>query len=297
MMTVKKLSREELLLPGHAACPGCGAMIALRTMLKTLGRRTILVIPACCTSVIQALVPKTSIGVPVLNIAFAASGAAASGVVEALEKLRRKDINVVVWAGDGGTADIGIQALSGAAERKNNIIYICYDNEAYMNTGIQRSGATPYGAWTTTTPIKGKTEFKKDMPMIMAAHGIPYVATASAGFPLDFANKLLKASKLKGLKYIHLLAPCPTGWRYDSKLTVRLGRLAVWTWMWPLFEVEHGVFKLTLKPKPRPVKEFLEPQGRFRRMTPEEIELLQKWVDQRRELLLKMDGARLFPQA
>ena len=219
MVTLKELPKEEYLLKGNAACAGCGAAISLRLLFKALGNKVILIVPACCTTVIQGPYPYTSVKVPLLNIVFEATGAAASGIVAALKKRGIEDVTVVGWAGDGGTADIGIQALSGAAERGTNFIYICYDNEAYGNTGMQRSGATPFGAWTTTTPT-GKREHKKDVPMIMAAHGIPYVATAIPSYPMDFIKKLRKAKEMKGTKYIHILSPCPTGWRYPGSKTV-----------------------------------------------------------------------------
>jgi len=244
-----------------------------------------LVVPACCTTVIQGPYPYTSSAVPLQNILFESTGAAASGIVAALKARKIQDVTVVGWAGDGGTADIGIQALSGAAERGTDFIYVCYDNEAYGNTGMQRSGLTPYGAWTTTTPT-GKREVKKDMPMIMAAHRIPYVATACTGYPLDFVNKLRKAKEIKGTKYIHLLAPCPTGWRCDTSKTIELGRLAVLTGLWALYEVENGKFKLNSpsdrlfdKTKRKPLKEYFAPQGRFRGLKQEDIERIQKSVD------------------
>jgi len=224
--------------------------------------------------------------VPLQNILFEATAAGASGIVAALRQRNLEDITVVGWAGDGGTVDIGIQALSGAAERETDFIYICYDNEAYGNTGMQRSGATPYGAWTTTTP-SGKRERKKDMPLIMAAHRIPYVATACPSHPIDFINKLRKAKEIKGTKYIHILAPCPTGWRYDTSKTVELGRLAVQTGLWALFEIEYGKFKLNSpsdrlvdKAKRKPVKEYLTLQGRFRNLTEEDVKRIQSWVDE-----------------
>jgi pyruvate ferredoxin oxidoreductase beta subunit len=285
MVTVKELSREEYLLKGHAACAGCGPAISLRLLFKALGKRVILVVPACCTTVIQGPYPYTSSAVPLQNILFESTAAAASGIVAALKQRRLEDIAVVGWAGDGGTVDIGIQALSGAAERETDFIYVCYDNEAYGNTGMQRSGATPYGAWTTTTP-SGKTERKKDMPLIMAAHRIPYVATACTSYPVDFVSKLRKARGIKGTKYIHLLAPCPTGWRYDTSRTIEMGRLAVQTGMWALYEIENGKFSLNSpsdrlvdKPKRKPVKEYLALQGRFRGLSEEGVEKIQGWVD------------------
>jgi len=294
VVTIKELPKEEYLLKGHAACAGCGPAISLRLLLKALGNKIILVVPACCTTVIQGPYPYTSFTVPLQNILFESTGAAASGIVAALKARSVRDITVVGWAGDGGTADIGIQALSGAAERGTNFIYICYDNEAYGNTGMQRSGLTPYGAWTTTTP-SGKTERKKDMPMIMAAHKIPYVATACTAYPLDFVGKLRKAKDLQGTKYIHLLAPCPTGWRCDTSKTIELGRLAVLTGLWALYEVENGKFKLNSpsdrlldKTKRKPVKEYFGQQGRFRNLKEADIERIQKWIDEDWEQYRKM---------
>jgi len=286
MVTIKELPKEEYLLKGHAACAGCGPSISLRLLFKALGNKVFLVVPACCTTVIQGTYPCTSFNVPLQNILFESTAAAASGIVAALNQRNLEDVTVVGWAGDGGTVDIGIQALSGAAERETNFIYICYDNEAYGNTGMQRSGATPYGAWTTTTP-SGKRERKKDMPLIMAAHRIPYVATACPSYPIDFINKLRKAKEIKGTKYIHVLAPCPTGWRYDTSKTVEMGRLAVQTGLWALFEIEYGKFKLNSpsdrlvdKTKRKYVKEYFSLQGRFRNLTEEDIERIQRWVDE-----------------
>ena len=286
MVTVKELPKEEYLLKGHAACAGCGPAISLRLLFKALGKRVVMVVPACCTTVIQGPYPYTSSAVPLQNVLFESTGAAASGIDAALRARRLEGITVVGWAGDGGTVDIGIQALSGAAERGTNFIYICYDNEAYGNTGMQRSGATPYGAWTTTTP-SGKRERKKDMPLIMAAHRIPYVATACTSYPADFVSKLRKARDFKGTKYIHLLAPCPTGWRYDTSKTVEMGRLAVQTGMWALYEIEDGKFRLNPpsdrlvdSSKRKPVKDYLALQGRFRGLTEEDVKSIQKWVDE-----------------
>ena len=286
MVTMKELPKEEYLLKGHAACAGCGPAASLRMLFKALGNKVFLVVPACCTTVIQGPYPFTSFGVPLQNILFESTGAAASGVVAALRQRKINDVTVVGWAGDGGTADIGIQALSGAAERGTNFIYICYDNEAYGNTGMQRSGLTPYGAWTTTTP-SGKRERKKDMPMIMAAHKIPYVATACTAFPLDFVNKVRKAKDIQGTKYIHLLAPCPTGWRCDTSKTIEMGRLAVQTGLFVLYEVENGKFKLNPpsdrlvdKSKRKPVKEYFVGQGRFRGLSEQDIAKIEKWADE-----------------
>ena len=294
MVTIKEFPKEEYLLKGHAACAGCGPSIALRLLFKALGNKVIMVVPACCTTVIQGPYPFTSFAVPLQNMLFEATGATCSGMVAALKMRGLDDITVVGWAGDGGTVDIGLQALSGAAERETNFIYICYDNEAYGNTGLQRSGATPYGAWTTTTPT-GKKERKKNMPLIMAAHKIPYVATACPSYPVDFVNKLRKAKEIKGTKYIHVLAPCPTGWRYDTSKTVEIGRLAVQTGIWVLYEIENGRFRLNPpsdrlidKSKRKPVKEYLAMQDRFRHLTEADIEKIQTWVDEDWEYYSKL---------
>lgn len=286
MSTLKELSREEYFLPGNATCAGCGAAIAIRLAHKALGPRTVFVVPACCTSVIQSAFPFTAFATPCLNIAFEAAAAAASGVVAAYEKRGLKDVTVLAWAGDGGTVDIGIQALSGAAERGTNFIYVCYDNEAYGNTGFQRSGSSPYGSQTTTTPT-GKKEHKKDVPMIMAAHGIPYVATACISYPLDFVNKLRKAKEMVGTKYIQVLTPCPPGWRYSTEKTIEMGRLAVQTGIWTLFEVDHGRFKLsspsaalTDKSKRKPLEEYVKAQGRFNQLTSEDADEIKRWIDE-----------------
>jgi pyruvate ferredoxin oxidoreductase beta subunit len=286
VVTIKDLSKEEYLLKGHAACAGCGPSIALRLLFKALGKNVLLAVPACCTTVIQGPYPYTSFAVPLQNVLFESTAATASGMVAALRQRKMNDITVVGWAGDGGTVDIGIQALSGAAERETNFIYICYDNEAYGNTGMQRSGATPYGAWTTTTP-SGKREQKKNMPLIMAVHKIPYVATACPSYPIDLVNKLRKAKETQGTKYIHILAPCPTGWRYDSSKSVEMGRLAVQTGLWALYEIENGKFRLTPpsdrlfdKAKRKPVKEYLTLQGRFHGLTEEDVQRIQTWVDE-----------------
>jgi len=286
MATLKELTKEEYFLPGNATCAGCGAAVAIRLAQKALGPRTVFVVPACCTSVIQSAFPFTAFATPCLNIAFEAAAAAASGVVAAYEKKGLKDVTVLAWAGDGGTVDIGIQALSGAAERGTNFIYVCYDNEAYGNTGFQRSGSSPYGSQTTTTPT-GKKEHKKDVPMIMAAHGIPYVATACISYPLDFVNKLKKAKEMVGTKYIQVLTPCPPGWRYSTEKTIEMGRLAVQTGIWALFEVEHGRFKLSSPSatlidwsKRKPLEEYVKAQGRFNQLTPEDIDEIKRWIDE-----------------
>jgi pyruvate ferredoxin oxidoreductase beta subunit len=283
--TLKELPKEEYLLPGHAACSGCGATVAIKLAQKALGPKTVFVVPACCTSVLHSAYPFTAFNTPCLNIAFEAAAAAASGVVAAYEARGLDDITVLAWAGDGGTVDIGLQALSGAAERGTNFIYVCYDNEAYGNTGFQRSGSSPYGSRTTTTP-SGKKEHKKDVPMIMASHNIPYVATACISYPLDFVAKLRRAKEIVGTKYLQILAPCPPGWRYSTERTVEMGRLAVQTGIWALYEIDHGKFKLNPpstalvdKSKRKPIEEYIKSQGRFNQITAEDVNELKRWID------------------
>ena len=269
-MAIKDLPREECYLPGSASCPGCPATMALRIMFKAIGKNMIMTVPACCTSVIESLHPYTSFDIPVMNIAFEAAAAGASGVKAALRMQGKDDTTVVAWAGDGGTYDIGIQALSGALERDTNFIYICYNNEIYSNTGIQRSGATPYAAWTTTT-VGGKTEFRKEMGEIIQAHHIPYAAQACVAYPEDLYNKIKKAKGIKGPKYIEIMAPCPPGWRFGMEKTVEMGVLAVETGAWALYEYENdevtfnGKSKLILEKKieRKPIEDWIKYQGRF----------------------------------
>jgi len=279
-----KLPEEELLAPGHRGCAGCGATIGVRLALKALGKDTVAISATGCLEVITTPFPETAWEIPWIHVAFENAGAVASGVEKALKTQGKTNTNVVAFGGDGGTADIGMQSLSGAMERGHNLIYICYDNEAYMNTGIQRSASTPYGASTTTSP-HGKESFgedkpKKNMPLIIAAHGVPYVATASISYPEDFMKKVKKASEIDGPAYIHLNQPCTTGWGYDPSKTIELGRLAVETGSWALYEIENGEFKLSYKPQDRkPMNEFLNAQKRFKHLSDEEKEKIQEFVD------------------
>ena len=273
ILAIKDLPREECYIPGSAACPGCPATMALRIVFKAIGKKMIMIVPACCTAVIESLHPKTSFDIPTMNIAFEAAAAGASGVEAGLKMLGRKDITVVAWAGDGGTYDIGIQALSGALERNTDFIYICYNNQIYSNTGIQRSGATPYAAWTTTT-VSGKTEFRKEMGEIIQAHHIPYAAQACVAYPEDLFRKIQKAKSIKGPKYIEIMAPCPPGWRFGMEKTVEMGTMAVETGAWALYEYENdkvtfnGKSKLILEGKidRKPIEDWIKYQGRFRHL-------------------------------
>ncbi len=278
-----EISEKEFLAPGHRGCAGCGATVGVRLALKALGKNTVAVSATGCLEVITTPYPETAWDIPWIHVAFENVAAVASGVERAL-KTQEKDAQVVAFAGDGGTADIGLQSLSGAMERGHNLIYICYDNEAYMNTGVQRSGSTPYGASTTTSP-HGKESFgedkpKKNIPMIIAAHGVPYVATASISYPEDFIKKVQKAKETDGPAYIHLHQPCTTGWGYDPSKTIELGRLAVETGSWILYEIEDGEFHVTYRPVERKaVDEYLMAQKRFKHLSEEERKDIQKNVD------------------
>jgi len=276
--------KGRVVLPGDLCCPGCAYPLAMRHFIENLGGKTIVSVD---------VVGCRALGPTVLGVWCQAllSGAAcyASGVSRALKILgKRDDVEVVYCGGDGGIADVGFQPLSGAAERNEDILVVCLDNEAYMNTGIQRSSSTPLYAWTTTTEIgkvrPGKPENKKDMPLIMAAHNIPYVATATVSHIKDLIYKAKRASEIRGFRYIHILTPCPTGWRFPAEKTVEVARLAVQTGYFPLFEIENGrKFRFTVEPlqKPKPIIEFLRLQGRFAHLKEAEIKRLQEWVDAR----------------
>ncbi len=288
---------EEFTYPGSTGCPGCGANLVMRYLLKGLGERTVVSIPACCWAVMPGYWPSNCLKVPMLYTAFEATGAAISGLRAAFDVKGVDDVTVVGFAGDGGTVDIGLQAMSGAAERRTDAIYVMYDNEAYMNTGIQRSGSTPYGAWTTTTPVGASHEFKKepkkDIMAIMEAHDIPYAATVSVAHPEDFFKKAVKARSIKGFRFIHALSPCPPGWRANPMHSVEVARLAVETHYFPLYEIEDGKLRITRKDKGAPVSEFLKLQGRFSHLTDAEIEVIQKAVDDAWEELLAREKAAL----
>ena len=281
-----KINAREYILPGTRACQGCGLSLAYRYALKALRENTIVTLPASCLCVLHGIYPSTPVMIPCLNNSFASTAASASGLVAGLQAMNRTDITVMAIAGDGGTFDMGIQALSGAAERGTDFIYCCYDNEGYMNTGTQRSSATPLGALTTTTPIATKQQHKKDFIKIMEAHDIAYLATASPAYPIDLYDKFVKAKKIRGTRYLHLYIPCPPGWVFPPKDTVKMGRLAVETGVTPLFEIENGRFRFTGRSKSMaekgnrlPVINYLEKQGRFRKMNIEQLQQMQRWVD------------------
>lgn len=277
---------------GHVGCPGCGATIAMRFVLKALGEKTIMVLPACCWSVIAGPFPQSSLKIPVIHTAFETGGATASGVRAALDMKGDKETTVITWAGDGGTFDIGFQALSGAVERNEDFIYACYDNEAYMNTGIQRSSSTPYGAWTTTTTgADWKKLRKKNIVEALVAHRIPYAATANIAFPEDLIRKVKKAKAIKGSKFLHIYASCPTGWRIPSEMSIKIARMAVQTNIFPLYEVENGInYTINYKPREYLVREYFKLQGRFRHLKDTDLDQIQEMVNEDWGLLLRKAG-------
>ena len=306
--TVRDIPREETLAPGHRLCAGCGAAIAVKLALKARRGPTVIVNATGCVEVSTSMFPYSAWTVPWVHVAFENAAAVASGIAEASMILARKrggePFDVIALAGDGGTFDIGLQALSGALERGHKLLYICYDNEAYMNTGIQRSGATPTGAATTTSPagrvIPGKQERKKDLIDIAMAHSIPYAATASISHPLDYINKVRKALEKRGPTLIHVFSPCTLGWRYPPSKTIQLARLAVETRYFPVYEVEDGRLRINIKvSKPKPLEEFLKLQRRFRHLLKPEnkhiLEALKNQVEENWNRLLKLEEAGVRP--
>ena len=284
------------LAPGHRACTGCGEALAVRIACKAMGRNVIVANATGCMEVISSQLPTTSWDIPWIHTLFENTAAVASGVESALKvmvrkgKLPEKGTKVVAMGGDGATSDIGFQALSGALERGHDFLYLMFDNEAYMNTGIQRSSATPWGAATTTSPVGkksiGQKTRKKNMPAIVAAHDIPYVATACPGYPFDMMEKVKKGLAVNGPAFISVFSVCPTGWRSAPDLSVRLGRLAVETGIFPLYEVENGRYTLNLDPSPlRPVQDYLKLQGRFRHLSEGMVKQIQDRVTKDYEAL------------
>ncbi len=280
------MDSKHLFTSGHTACSGCGQAMAARLVIDASGPNTIVVNNTGCLEVFSTKYPESAWEVPWIHSLFENAAAVASGVESALKYLGKKDtVNVIAQAGDGGTADIGLQALSGMLERGHDILYVCYDNEAYMNTGIQRSGLTPFDTNTTTSPAgsisSGNARPKKPMPEIANAHGIAYVATASAGYPQDIQRKVKKAISLKGPKYMQIHVPCPLGWRHEPGLTYQVAKLAVETGLYPLIEYEFGKLTAVRKIQPKPVEEYLKTQGRFKHLlnNPEELKKIQEIAD------------------
>lgn len=289
MSNLQELQADELLY-GSLACAGCGGSLAARLALKVLGKNTVVITTASCLEGVTAFYPQLAFEVPVVTSVFPGTGGVISGVVAGLKRKGFSNVNVVAIAGDGGTVDIGLQALSGALERGEKFIWIAYDNEAYMNTGTQRSGATPYGAYTSTTPggKKGMWEDrpKKDILRIVVDHGIPYAASACIAYPNDYMDKVEKAMLAPGPAYVQVLAPCPSGWGHETDETVEIARLAVQTGVWILSEYEEGSFRVTHRPGKRlPVENYLQKQGRFAHLGSEERAKIQASVDVRWENL------------
>jgi pyruvate ferredoxin oxidoreductase beta subunit len=288
-MLAKDLTEKEYLY-GHKACPGCSLGIVGRLTMKVLGEKTVVTLPASCMSTVTTQYPQMNYSTPSLTMAFPASGSLVSGMAAGFKARGITDVNVVTFSGDGGTADIGLQSLSGAVEQGENFIYICYDNEAYMNTGIQCSGLTPIGAATTTTPAGkysyGETKIKKNMFEIMVAHRIPYCATCSTSYVNDLVTKVEKAKNIKGPAFLHIMSPCPTGWGFPSSKTIEIGRMAVECGMWSLMEYENG--KITVNKfadDPKPVDDYLMAQRRFRHLKPEEIRIITQHRDAELEVI------------
>jgi len=269
MVTLKELQVEELYGPGHRMCAGCGGAVTARMTIKALKRPTYVVNATGCMEVASTIYPYTAWSIPWVHGLFENAPAIASGMETYLKSKNDGNLqaDIIIFGGDGGTFDIGLQALSGAFERRHDFVYVCYDNEAYMNTGIQRSSATPEGAWTTTTPVgvasPGKIGPKKDLAAIALAHHVDYVATACTSYWSDFIMKVRKAAEVEGPALIHAIAPCPLGWRFPTDQTIQMGRLAVQSRYFPLYEVEKGKYKLSISPHQIPLEDFLRLQGRF----------------------------------
>jgi len=282
--------QPNLLRPGHAACAGCGLVVAMKLVLQAMGPKTIAVIVPSCEGAIGGVYPNTAYGVPTIHSAFEIAAPTAAGIANALKIQGRDDIQVLAFAGDGGTFDIGLASLSGATKNNEDIIYVCLDNEAYMNTGIQVSSATPAYAWTGTTP-EGNPGRKKNIMEIMAAHYNPYSATATIGFPRDLQQKITKAKSIRGTKFIHTLVPCPTGWKTPSDISPELSILAVETKVFPLYEVEDGRrYTINREPRCLPVQEYLLKQGRFRHLQEGQIRQIQIDVDEEWQRLKQRAG-------
>ena len=288
----KQVTTEENFASGHRACIGCGEALAVRHVCKALGKNVIIVTATGCIEIFSSLLPQTSWQMPWIHTLFENVAAVMSGIESAYKvrvrkgKIADKNVKFVGFGGDGATTDIGLQALSGAMERGHDFLYVCYDNEAYMNTGIQRSSSTPYGAWTTTAPVGkkssiGQVTWKKNMPEIAVAHNIPYVATACPSYPLDLMAKVKRGAEMDGPAYIHILSVCPTGWRSPTNITIELGRLAVETGVFPLYEVINGEYRLSVDlPDLKPVTEYLKKQGRFKHLNDDTIATIQTRVEE-----------------
>ncbi len=307
MASLKELTkRSEGFVSGHRACAGCGASAAFRQiLLAAADKPTVASICTGCMEVVSTIFPYTAWNINLVHSAFENSAATAAGMEAAYKALKRKgkidkDIQFIAFGGDGGTYDIGLQALSGAIERRHNMLYVCYDNGAYMNTGYQRSSATPYCAHTTTSPagtvIPGKAEQRKDLTEIIIAHNPAYAAQATPGYYMDLIKKVEKALAAEGPSFINVLAPCVPGWGYQTNQSMEMSKLAVQTRFWPLYEWQDGVYKINMNPRePKPIKEFLQAQARFRHLFKKGnehlVEEIQTEIDKRWEALLRKEQA------
>ncbi|MCX6087856.1 MAG: thiamine pyrophosphate-dependent enzyme [Caldiserica bacterium] len=308
MATLQEIvSKQVPLAPGHRMCSGCGIPVIVNTIIAASDKPVIIANATGCLEVASTIYPFTAWKVPWVHLTFENAAAVAAGIETAYKAFKKRgkmkdDVNIIAFGGDGGTYDIGFQALSGALERGHKFLYVVYDNEGYMNTGNQRSGATPFGADTTTVPQGtmsiGKTQWRKNIVEICAAHRIPYAAQAAAHNTLDLFNKAKKAFAADGPSFIAALQPCTTNWKYDTALTMAYSKLAVETNFWPLYEVENGKVHINYKPKERkPIEEFLKGQGRFRHLFKPEnkhvIEEMQKMIDEEWKRLLKLEESQV----
>jgi len=290
MHGLKDIPKESLIGGGTSTCQGCGAMLGCKLLLKALGKRTVLVNTSGCMT-LTALYPYTPYKVPWVHVAIETGGSAATGISMGLKALK-KNATIAVYAGDGASYDIGFESLSGLAERNEDVLYVCYNNSAFSNTGFQRASSSPWGSKTSTTPPgprtpEGNAFSRKDLAKIMAVHRIPYVATACISHPIDYMNKVIRASKIRGCKFIDLLVPCPTGWGFQSADTVDVGRRMVDAGLWPLYEYDGKAkqFKVSVTPRLIPVAEALKDQARFRHLDAKQINRIQTMVDKQWQLL------------
>jgi pyruvate/2-oxoacid:ferredoxin oxidoreductase beta subunit len=278
-MMAQKARPVEIIRSGSMACAGCGLALGMRMVLRAMGPKTVVVVVPSCVAVTSGPYPYTSLGVPAFHSAFEIAAPTAAGIAAALKVQGKEDIRVLAFAGDGGTFDIGLQSLSGAADRDEDILYVCMDNEAYMNTGIQVSSATPRYAWTGTSPT-GNTRRKKQIMEIMAAHRMPYAATASIAFPDDLTAKITKAREMRGTRFIHMLSPCTTGWKIGDDMAVKVAQASVESNIFPLYEIEGGLkYTITHQSRNLPVERYLMLQGRYRHLKKEEIQAIQAETD------------------
>ncbi len=293
---------EEYFASGHRACAGCGEALVVRHVTKAAGPNTIAVMSTGCMEVVSTPYPQTAWKIPWIHAAFENNASVASGIDSALKAMgKRQGVNLLVFGGDGASFDIGFGALSGALERGHKFTYVATDNEAYMNTGVQRSGATPFLAATTTSPagsvVHGKQQPKKPLPLIVASHGIRYVATVSPANIVDLHRKVKKALATKGPSFIHAFSVCPVGWYSRQEQTLEIARLAVQTRVFPLYEIDNGILTFSQKVEKqsaKPVKEYLQLQGRFKHLTEEEVQQIQQYVDARYGFLLGIEGKKCF---